>query len=50
MERGLKKQRDIKKSWVSEESLALEDGPQWVLEGLQRGNARYWRDCGGCGS
>ena len=26
-----------------------EEGGQWVLEGPQRGDGGYWRDCGGCG-
>ena len=32
-----------------EESWALEEGAQLVLEGPQRGNVGYWRGCGGCG-
>ena len=32
-----------------EEIWVPEEGVQWVLEGLQRGDDGYWRGCGGCG-
>ena len=50
-ERGLKKQRESKRSWASEEgeSWALVEGAQRVLQGPQRGNVEYWRGCGACG-
>ena len=49
-ERGLKKQRERKRSRASEEGEKL--GPlsgRAGTGGAAEGNGRYWRGCGGCG-
>ena len=46
---GGERSRERARSWASEEggSLGLRGGGQQVLEGLQSGDSRHWRGCGG---